>query len=60
MAHEKMKPKKLANLGLSVSLSLVIIHFLINNHIVSIISLASVIGLFVELYYFLNFIKKVN
>jgi len=52
-----MKPQKLANLGLSVSLSLVFIYFLTTEKVFSIIGLASVIGLFVELYYFLNFIK---
>jgi len=52
-----MKPQKLANLGLSISLSLVFIHFLISSPLISLIGLASVIGLFVELYYFLNFMK---
>ena len=51
-----MKPKKLANLGLSVSLSLVFIHFLITD-LFSLAGLGSSVGLFVELYYFLNFFK---
>jgi len=51
-----MKPKKLANLGLSLSLSLVFIHFLIND-LYSLAGIGSAIGLFVELYYFLNFFK---
>jgi len=53
----KMKTKKWANLGLSISLSLMFIHFLLSETLVSLIGLASVIGLIVEFYYFLNFFK---
>ena len=52
-----MKTKKWANLGLSISLSLMFIHFLLSETLVSLIGLASVIGLIVEFYYFLNFFK---
>lgn len=52
-----MKPRKLANLGLSISLSLMFIHFLLTNPVVSLIGLSSIIGLFVEFSFFLNFIK---
>ncbi len=51
-----MKPQKLANLGLSISLSLVFIYFITTN-LYSLAGLGSIIGLFVELYYFLNFFK---
>ena len=55
-----MKPKKLANLGLSISLSLMFIHFLLNEPLVSLIGLASVIGLLVEFSFFLNSINGVK
>ena len=55
-----MKPKKLANLGLSISLSLMFIHFLLSEPLISLIGLASVIGLLVEFSFFLNKIKGLS
>lgn len=51
-----MKTQKLVNLGLSLALSLIFIHYLINGNILNLLGIGSILGLLCELYFFFNFV----